>query len=93
MTGLIEEGQLDPQSIDGRDPLGFLLDDGGAATLTEAAYRFARHEPGCHVVLTGTGSTHHLAENVEAINGPPLPLDHQKRLQELFGQIDSVSGD
>ena len=59
----------------------------------EAAYRFARHEPGCHVVLTGTGSVDHLAENVAAINGPPLPLEHQKRLQELFGHIDCVSGD
>ena len=59
----------------------------------EAAYRFARHEPGCHVVLTGTGSVDHLAENVAAINGPPLPLEHQKRLQELFGHIDCVTGD
>ena len=93
VTGLIEEGQLDPQPIDGQDPLGFLLEDGGADSLSEAAYRFARHEPGCHVVLTGTGSTDHLTENVAAINGPPLPLEHQKRLQELFGHIDSVSGD
>ena len=93
VTGLIEEGILDPGSVDGLAPLGFLLEDGGSATLSEAAYRFARHEPGAHVVLTGTGSTDHLAENVAAINGPPLPLEHQKRLQELFGQIDSVSGD
>ena len=93
VVGLIEEGLIDPQSIDGASPLGFLLEDGGATTLSEAAYRFARHEPGCHVVLTGTGSTDHLAENVAAIGGPPLPLEHQKRLQELFGQIDCVSGD
>ena len=58
------------------DPLGFLLGDGGRASLPEAAYRFARHEPGCHVVLTGTGSVDHLAENVASINGPPLPDDH-----------------
>ena len=75
------------------DPLGFLLGDGGAASLPEAAYRFARHEPGCHVVLTGTGSVDHLAENVASINGPPLPADHLPRLQALFGHIDSVTGD
>jgi hypothetical protein len=45
------------------------------------------------VVLTGTGSTDHLTENVAAINGPPLSVEHQKRLQDLFGRIDSVSGD
>ena len=50
------------------------------ASLPEAAYRFARHEPGCHVVLTGTGSVEHLAENVASINGPPLPPDHLARL-------------
>ena len=91
--GLVERGKIDPAAVDADDPLGFLLTDGGASTFAEAAYRFARHEPGCHVVLTGTGSVDHLAENVAAINGPPLPLEHQKLLQELFGHIDCVSGD
>jgi aryl-alcohol dehydrogenase-like predicted oxidoreductase len=90
---LVERGEIDPSAVDADDPLGFLLAEGGAATYAEAAYRFARHEAGCHTVLTGTGSVDHLAENVAAINGPPLPLDHQKLLQELFGHIDCISGD
>jgi L-galactose dehydrogenase len=93
VDGLVQSGELDRGSVDADDPLGFLLSDDGAASYAEAAYRFARHEPGCHVVLTGTGSVDHLAENVAAINGPPLILEHQKRLQDLFGHIDSVSGD
>ncbi|MET0903928.1 MAG: aldo/keto reductase [Acidimicrobiales bacterium] len=93
VDGLIQRGELDRGAVDPDDPLGFLLADDSAASYAEAAYRFARHEPGCHVVLTGTGSVDHLAENVAAINGPPLPLEHQKRLQEVFGHIDSVSGD
>jgi aryl-alcohol dehydrogenase-like predicted oxidoreductase len=93
VDALVERGAIDPAAVDAGDPLGFLLADGGASSYSEAAYRFARHEPGCHVVLTGTGSVDHLAQNVAAINGPPLPLEHQKRLQELFGHIDSVSGD
>ena len=92
VDGLIDRGELDPGLVDADDPLGFLLED-GASSYSEAAYRFARHEPGCHVVLTGTGSVDHLAENVAAINAGPLPLEHQKRLQDLFGHIDSVSGD
>jgi L-galactose dehydrogenase len=93
VAGLVDSGQLDPSLVDAHDPLGFLLDAGGAATLPEAAYRFARHEPGCHVVLTGTGSVDHLAENVASINGPPLPADHLARLHTLFGHIDCVAGD
>lgn len=93
VTGLIERGEINPADVDQDDPLGFLLQDGGASSLTEAAYRFARHEPGCHVVLTGTGSVDHLAQNVASINGPPLPADHLQRLDKLFGHLDSVTGD
>jgi L-galactose dehydrogenase len=45
------------------------------------------------VVLTGTGSVDHLAENVAAINGPRLPDEHLQHLDKLFGHIDSVTGD
>jgi len=89
----VATGQLDPSSADPERPLGFLLDEGVATSLPEAAYRFARHEPGCHVVLTGTGSVDHLADNVRAINGPPLPADQLAHLQRLFGHVDSVTGD
>ena len=93
VAGMCERGELDPTTVDLDDPLGFLLADGAATSLTDAAYRFARHEPGCHVVLTGTGSTEHLAQNVASINAPPLPAEHQARLRQLFGHLDTVSGD
>lgn len=94
VADLVARGVLDPVAVDADDPLGFLLgDDDGASSFTEAAYRFARHEPGCHVVLTGTGSPDHLTENVAAINGPPLPPEHQQRLAALFGHVDCVTGD
>ena len=93
VEGMVQRGDLGAAALDAGDPLAFLLDQSGAGSYAEAAYRFARHEPGCHVVLTGTGSVDHLAQNVAAINGPPLSLEHQKRLQELFGHIDNVSGD
>ena len=70
---LVEQGRVDGADLDLDDPLGFLVHEGGAASVVEAAYRFARHEPGCHVVLTGTGSVEHLEENVRSINAPPLP--------------------
>jgi L-galactose dehydrogenase len=89
---LVESGDLDATDIDVHDPLGFLTADGAAGSLVEAAYRYARHEPGCHVVLTGTGSVEHLEQNLGWIAGPPLPDHHLERLAATFGSIDSVSG-
>ena len=72
------------------DPLGFVLS--GAASVVEAAYRFLRHEPGADVVLTGTGSAEHLRDNVGALTLPPLPEQMRQRLAQLFGDVDTVTG-
>ena len=61
---LAAKGLVDPSLAETDDPLGFLIHDGGAANLVEAAYRFARHEPGVDVVLFGTGNADHLRSNV-----------------------------
>lgn len=83
-------GQLDRSKLDANDPLGFLKEDTGG--IVDAAYRFCRHEPGIHVVLTGTGNIEHLKENIASLNRGPLPSKMLSRLEELFGQVDSVSG-
>lgn len=96
LTALIADlrrsGQLAPDAYQEDDPLGFLLADGKAATLPEAAYRFCRHEPGMHTVLTGTGDVGHLTENVASLLKPPLAQEDVRRLDNLFGNVDSVSG-
>lgn len=78
--------------VDAQNPLGFLSEHQDVKSVVEAAYRFCRHEPGATVVLTGTGSKQHLAENIESILAPALPQDVRNTLQKLFGEIDSVSG-
>jgi len=83
-------GQLDRSKLDSSDPLGFLTE--GTEGIVDAAYRFCRHEPGIDVVLTGTGKVDHLRENVASINRGPLPARMLSKLEELFGQVDSVSG-
>jgi L-galactose dehydrogenase len=83
---LLTNGELAPNSIDPRAPLGFLGD------VRDAAYRFCSHEPGADVVLTGTGSIEHLEENVTSLLAPPLPADQLARLERLFGRVSSVSG-
>ena len=89
---LVESGQVDKSKIDSNRPLGFLRNAPGSPTNIEAAYRFCRYEPGAHVVLTGTGDAEHLRDNVESILGPALPSDIRARLKDLFGAVDSVSG-
>ena len=60
---------------------------GGAANMIEAAYRFARHEPGVDVVLFGTGDAEHLRTNVAAMLKPPLPEADRAKLAKLFGHL------
>ncbi len=72
--------------------LDFLTEKGCAGTLAEAAYRFCVHEPGADVVLTGTGDEEHLVANIAAALRPPLPSEALKRLEALFGDVDSVTG-
>lgn len=87
---LAEQGLLGAD-LDPHDPLGFLVREGCARSVTEAAYRFCRHEPGADVILTGTGNVDHLEGNVRALNGPPLPGEDAERLRRAFAGIDSVS--
>ena len=92
ISALVESGEVEAALIDRDDPLGFLRDNPHVASTIEGAYRYCRHEPGVHVVLTGTGSVEHLKANIAAINAPPLPAELQTRLAEIFGEVESVSG-
>jgi L-galactose dehydrogenase len=89
---LIENKQLDPADIDENDPLGFLVHEGGAVSIVDAAYRFCRYEPGTNVILSGTGNPEHLKANMESFSRPPLPQADLMRLKEIFRRVDSVSG-
>jgi aryl-alcohol dehydrogenase-like predicted oxidoreductase len=89
---LIERKQADPAEIDKDDPLGFLVHEGGAVSLADAAYRFCRYELGTHVILSGTGNPDHLKGNIESFSRPPLPQEDVVRLKHIFRRVDSVSG-
>ncbi|HJQ60983.1 MAG TPA: aldo/keto reductase [Vineibacter sp.] len=93
MAELVAAGKV-PASLAGKDnPLDFLVRDGGASDITEAAYRFARHEKGADVVLFGTGNRAHLRRNIESICKPPLPAQDVQRLYDLFGTLQGVGLD
>lgn len=92
------QGEVDPALAAAPDLLSELglregdLERPGCRSLSEAAYRFAAFEPGLDCVLVGTGSAEHLRANLEAVARGPLTLAAQQRLKDLFGRIDSVSG-
>jgi aryl-alcohol dehydrogenase-like predicted oxidoreductase len=75
------------------DPLGFLVHEGGAANLVDAAYRYARHEPGVDIVLFGTGDAAHLRSNVTSLLKPPLPDADRTKLKALFGHLTGIGLD
>jgi aryl-alcohol dehydrogenase-like predicted oxidoreductase len=89
---LIERGELDPGEVDRKDPLGFLVHEGGAKSIPDAAYRFARYEPGTDVILSGTGNLDHLRANLASFDRPPLPEGDRQRLERIFRGVDSVAG-
>jgi aryl-alcohol dehydrogenase-like predicted oxidoreductase len=89
---LVKEGRLDAGGIDLKDPLGFLVADGSCSSVVEGAYRYCRHESEGGVILTGTGNPQHLEENIRSINLGPLPVEHVERLRQIFGAIDTLTG-
>lgn len=84
--GLVDAGS----NVDG--PLDFLIKEGSSSTIPEAAYRYCRHEPGAHVVLTGTGNADHLKANVESLQKSVLPEAARWRLGEIFARVDYLTG-
>ncbi len=90
---LVAKGEVDAGALDPVDPFGFLARHPNIRSQLEAAYRFCRHEPGAQVVLTGTGSTAHLDENLAAIQAPPLPEEVRATLNRVFAGAVSASGE
>jgi aryl-alcohol dehydrogenase-like predicted oxidoreductase len=90
---LVEDGRLDASVVADGDPLDFLVSEGGAASITDAAYRYARHEDGADVILFGTGNRAHVKANIDSILRPPLPAPVIERLHETFGHLTGVGLD
>lgn len=92
-AGLVEQGHLPRSILSEADPLGFLLAEGGAESITDAAYRYARHEQGADVILFGTGNKAHVQDNVASILRPPLAAPIIERLHASFGHLTGVGLD
>jgi aryl-alcohol dehydrogenase-like predicted oxidoreductase len=93
LAKLVEQGQLDVSILSKGDPLEFLVSEGGAQSITDAAYRYARHEQGADVILFGTGDKAHVKDNVASILRPALPPPIIERLHASFGHLTGVGLD
>jgi aryl-alcohol dehydrogenase-like predicted oxidoreductase len=93
MAELSRDGLVPDWLAETDDPLGFLVHEGGADSVIDAAYRYARHEPGNDVILFGTGDLDHLRTNLASILAPPLPPADVARLAELFDRLEGVGLD
>ena len=90
---LVEQNEIGEDLVDLENPLGFVTENSDADSVVEAAYRFCSRQAGVDLVLVGTGSKEHLSENVDAINGASLPRQILERIDAVFGNVSSVSGD
>jgi aryl-alcohol dehydrogenase-like predicted oxidoreductase len=91
MRELAADGLVPAELAARPEPLDFLIHgNGGASSLTDAAYRYVRHEPGADVVLFGTGDHAHLRANIESILKPPLPAADREKLRTLFSHLRGV---
>ena len=88
---LEENGEIEDGLAEAPDLMQSLGLKGECDTLSEAAYRFSAYEPGLDCVLSGTSSSDHLRANIKAVQRGPLAEGTLKRLNELFGKIDSIS--
>lgn len=93
IKALAEQGMLPAELRETDDPLGFLVHEGGADSLLDAAYRFARHQTGADVVLFGTGDLDHLEANIDSLLKPPLPKTDVDRLVATFGHLKGIGLD
>jgi aryl-alcohol dehydrogenase-like predicted oxidoreductase len=87
---LAAEGRVPRELANDPHPLDFLVHEGGAESVTDAAYRFARYSSGVDVVLFGTGSPEHLRANVASLSRPPLPPEDVAKLLALFANVSGL---
>ena len=94
MATLAADGKVPAWLTESDHPLSFLIhENGGAKSVIDAAYRYARHEPGTDVILFGSGIEEHIRTNIGSILGPPLPEADVAKLEALFGHLEGVGLD
>ena len=90
---LSADGEVDAGIADLRGFKSLLMKEGAAESIIDAAYRYARHEPGAEVVLLGTGNQTHLEGNVKSILKMPLDQGTQDAIAKHFSHLEGIGLD
>ena len=90
---LVTNGLLPKWFSELENPLEFLIKEGGASSVMDACYRYARHQRGANTVLFGTGNLEHLETNLASILAPSLPEDCLNKIDEYFEHLEGVGLD
>lgn len=93
LADLVRRGQLPAAWGETDEPLAFLDERSNPLGIIDAAYRYARHEPGVDVVLFGTGNIAHLHTNIQSILADPLPPATLALVRERFGHLVGIGLD
>jgi aryl-alcohol dehydrogenase-like predicted oxidoreductase len=89
----VAKGELPVWMGETDSPLDFLLHEGGAENIIDAAYRYVRHKDYTDVVLFGTGNPDHMDANIQSILRPPLPQADIDKLEDLFSELVGFGAD
>jgi aryl-alcohol dehydrogenase-like predicted oxidoreductase len=92
IADLKQRGKIDTDQISTEKPLNWIVEEGAANTLVEAAYRFAGYTDPVTVVMCGSKQIPELDENIDSINKGPLPREVVEKLRDQFGNIDEPIG-
>ena len=92
VADLAARGVVSDDVASDEEPLGWLIESGEAASLVEAAYRYAAYTEGVSTVMTGTIDPVHLEQNVESVLRGPLSAEATERLRREFGSVTDPIG-
>ena len=87
------EGKVDKSLGETAEPLGFLIHPGGAANITEAAYRFVAARAGRRRGAVRHRRRRASARQRRSLLQPPLPEADRAKLAKLFGHLTGVGMD
>ena len=92
IADLRERGLVQPDGVSGNCPLEWILVEGQASSMVEAAYRFAAYSKGVSTVMVGTLSIERLEENVRSIEKGPLAPETVRKLRTTFAKVAEPVG-
>lgn len=92
LIDLKQRGMIAADAVDAAEPLAWLVREGHAETIIEAAYRYAAYTDGVTVVMNGANGVELLEQNVRSVRKGPLPTEVCERLATIFAAVAEAIG-